>query len=206
MIDEILKGVQKEQRREQKGAIQYLVVSFLRISLHQDNIIFRIEVFDDGFYLDRKEISRNYFPSFLQKRYSEDLSGLYKDAGRKFIRLQEYELLWIKEQYTHYYEAIVYRMIENLSRLIMWKVEESSISVTDDFKIIYGEFMDKAVILYTKGKDKINALAAFRIKDLKRNCIVGRLDFVESLLRRGIQGVKLTEVKMAYDKNDRRKE
>lgn len=154
VIDEILKGAQKEQRREQKRAIQYLVVSFLKISLHQDNIIFRIEVFDDGFYLDRKEISRNYFPSFLQKRYSEDLLGLYKDAGRKFIRLQEYELLWIKEQYTHYYEAIVYRMIENLSRLIMWEVEESSISVTDDFKIIYGEFMDKAVILYTKGKDK----------------------------------------------------
>lgn len=154
VIDEILKGAQKEQWREQKGDIQYLVVSFLRISLHQDNIKFRIEVFDDGFYMDRKEISRNYFPSFLQKKYSEDLSRLYKDAGSKFVRLQGYELLWIKEQYTHYYEAIVYRMIENLSRLIMRKVEESSISVTDDFKIIYGEFMDKAVILYTKEKDK----------------------------------------------------
>ncbi|GFI03487.1 hypothetical protein IMSAGC005_02324 [Lachnospiraceae bacterium] len=45
-------------------------------------------------------------------------------------------------------------------------------------------------------KDKINAFAAFRIKDFKRNCIVGRLDFVESLLRRGIQGIKLTEVGM----------
>ncbi len=154
VIDEILKGAQKEQWREQKGDIQYLVVSFLRISLHQDNIKFRIEVFDDGFYMDRKEISRNYFPSFLQKKYSEDLSRLYKDAGSKFVRLQGYELLWIKEQYTHYYEAIVYRMIENLSRLIMRNVEESSISVTDDFKIIYGEFMDKAVILYTKEKDK----------------------------------------------------
>ena len=43
-------------------------------------------------------------------------------------------------------------------------------------------------------EDKISAFAAFRIKDFERNCIVGRLDFVESLLRRGIQGIKLTEV------------
>lgn len=46
-------------------------------------------------------------------------------------------------------------------------------------------------------KDRISAYAAFRIKDFKRNCIVGRLDFVESLLRRGIQGINLTEVKIS---------
>ena len=46
-------------------------------------------------------------------------------------------------------------------------------------------------------KDKISAFAALRIKDFERNCIVGRLDFVESLLRRGIQGIKLTEVNVS---------
>ena len=45
-------------------------------------------------------------------------------------------------------------------------------------------------------EDRIRAYSAFRIKDFERNCIVGRLDFVESLLRRGIQGIKLTEVKI----------
>lgn len=61
-------------------------------------------------------------------------------------------MFWIKEQYTHYYEAVVYRMIENLSGMIMRKVSESGIHMTDDFKIIYGEFMDKSVVLYTKEK------------------------------------------------------
>ncbi|GFI03486.1 hypothetical protein IMSAGC005_02323 [Lachnospiraceae bacterium] len=153
-IDKVLKSVQEVQGERQKGALQYLIFSFLRSGLHQERLKFRIEAYDDNFYLDNRETAGSYQPVFLQERYAEDLSDLYKDAGSKFVRLQGYELLWIKEQYTHYYEAIVYRMIENLSRLIMRNVEESSISVTDDFKIIYGEFMDKAVILYTKEKDK----------------------------------------------------
>lgn len=46
-------------------------------------------------------------------------------------------------------------------------------------------------------EERIDTYVTFRIKDFERNCIVGRLDFVESLLRRGIQGIKLTEVKLS---------
>lgn len=151
-IVEVLKSVQKAQDKNQKGDIQYLAISFLRSSLYQDNLAFCIEAFDDGFYLDEKETASHYLPAFLQERYSADLSGLYKEAGKKFVRLQSYELLWIKEQYSHYYAALIYRMVENLSGLIMREVTQSGIPVTDNFKIIYGEFMDKAVVLYTKEK------------------------------------------------------
>lgn len=115
--------------------------------------------FDNGFYLDNREAARSYHPAFLQERYSDDLFRLYKEVSRKFVRLQSHELFWIKERYTHCYEAVVYRMIENLAGLIMRKVEESSVSVTDDFKIIYGEFMDKAVVLYAKEKKENEILS-----------------------------------------------
>ena len=147
------------QSEDQKGAIQYLAFSFLRCGLYQDRLELRIEVFDDSFYLDEKETAGSYYPTFLQERYSEDLSWLYKEAGRKFVRMQEHELFWIKEQYSHYYEAVIYRMIENLSGLLMREVEESSVSVTDDFKLIYGEFMDRAVVLYAKEKEEDEILS-----------------------------------------------
>ena len=151
-IDEVLKSVLKVQDKNQKGAIQYIAFSFLRSCLYQNNLEFNIEALDDSFYLDNKETAGGYQPTFLQERYSDDLSLLYKEASRKFVRIQGHELFWIKEQYTHYYEAVVYRMIENLSGMIMRKVSESGIHMTDDFKIIYGEFMDKSVVLYTKEK------------------------------------------------------
>lgn len=159
VIDEVLKSVLKVQDKNQKGAIQYIAFSFLRSSLYQNNLEFNIEALDDNFYLDNRETAGSYHPAFLQERYSDDLCRLNKEVSRKFVRLQSHELFWIKERYTHYYEAVVYRMIENLAGLIMRKVEESSVSVTDDFKIIYGEFMDKAVVLYTKEKKENEILS-----------------------------------------------
>lgn len=40
-------------------------------------------------------------------------------------------------------------------------------------------------------ENSIKPYAAFRIKDYNQNCIVGRMDFVESLLRRGVRGIKV---------------
>ncbi len=41
-------------------------------------------------------------------------------------------------------------------------------------------------------REKIKPYAVFRIKGYGRNCIAGRLDFVESILRRGARGIELT--------------
>lgn len=44
--------------------------------------------------------------------------------------------------------------------------------------------------------DEIGDAAVFRIKDYDKSCIVGRLDFVESILRRGSRGIRLEEVEV----------
>lgn len=151
-IDEVLISVRKEQEKNQKNDIQYLAFGFLISSLYMDKLEFRIDAFDDSFYLDKKETASSYIPEFLQSLYQNDLSQLYIEAGRKFVRMQEIEQFSIKKYYACYYEAVIYRMLENLSRLIMQHIVESGIGMTDDFKIICGKFMDKAVVLYTKEK------------------------------------------------------
>ena len=45
-------------------------------------------------------------------------------------------------------------------------------------------------------RDEIGDAAVFRIKDYDKSCIVGRLDFVESILRRGSRGIRLEEVEV----------
>lgn len=44
--------------------------------------------------------------------------------------------------------------------------------------------------------DKIGSKVFFKIKGFERNCIAGRLDFVESMLRRGVRGITLEEVEV----------
>ncbi len=53
-------------------------------------------------------------------------------------------------------------------------------------------------------KEKIKAYAAFRMKNYDRNCVVGRMDFVESLLRREVGGIKLTELEQVKETREER--
>lgn len=43
-------------------------------------------------------------------------------------------------------------------------------------------------------RDKIGSKAVFEIKGFDRKYIVGRMDFVESILRRGAEGITLEEI------------
>ncbi len=50
------------------------------------------------------------------------------------------------------------------------------------------------VIKLVLDRDKIGSKAVFEIKGFDRKCIVGRMDFVESILRRGAEGITLEEI------------
>lgn len=149
-VDEVLEQTICMQKQGQKADIGYLVFSFLRSSMFQENLEIRVETLDDSFYLDMQESAAYYRPSFLQKRYQEDIARLCQQVEKKFVRAQANEMFLVKEQYISYYESFLYQMIESLAGLIMKEVIGSSIRVTDDFRIIYGEFMDKASVICTK--------------------------------------------------------
>ncbi len=46
-------------------------------------------------------------------------------------------------------------------------------------------------------KEKVASKAVFRFKECDKNGIIGRMDFVESILRREVKGIKLTEITVA---------
>ena len=52
------------------------------------------------------------------------------------------------------------------------------------------------IIRLVLDKEKIGEKAVFKIKGYASNDIVGRLDFVESILRRNVRGIRLAEVEV----------
>lgn len=139
------------QKQNKKGDIQYLAFHFMQYGMYMDKLEMRIEVLDDRFYLDEEEAAGYYRPAFLLNRYLADLDFLYRKAGESFIRLQDYELEKVKEEYANFFSAILFQMMKGLSGLIMELVKESGIRITDRFMMIYGEYMECAVILCEEG-------------------------------------------------------
>ncbi len=160
-IDESLKHASEMQSQQKKGELKYLAFSLLSYGLFMDRLEMRVDAMDDGFYLDVEESAGHYQFAFLQDKYLDDLEFLYKKAHEKFIRIQNHELEQIKRKYAEFYFSIIYRIMESLSELIMQTVLDSGISVADDFKVIFGEYMDQAVILHT-GEKKDNEIFSDR--------------------------------------------
>lgn len=158
-ISELLLYVDKMQKQHKKGEIKYFGCCFLRSGLYLGRPEFYIYAMDKGFYLDEQETGIYYCPKFLQEPYSEDLNYLHKKATEKFMRIQNYEMFDINEKYAEFYYSIMYKMMENVSELVVETIAKSGILIVDDFKIIYGEYMDSATVLYTKERNEDEILS-----------------------------------------------
>ena len=149
-VHEVLKLSKEAQNRQQKGAIQYLVFSFLKSGIYMDKLLLHLECLDDSFYLEQQETSKIFELSFLQKQFMEDLTFLHKTIQRKFIRLKKYELMEIGIKYADFYNSLIFKMINSLFSLLMQEIKNNNISVTDHFKILYGEYLENATVIYSK--------------------------------------------------------
>lgn len=147
-INESLNHAGTMQEQQIKGKLQYLVFSFLQCGIYFDRLELRIDLLDDSFYLDEQESAAYYYPDFLQEKYVEDLNFLQKKAGEKFVRLQNYERVDIKKEYSGFYQSILFRMIESLTEVILELLAECKVLIKEDFKILFGEYMDNAKVLY----------------------------------------------------------
>lgn len=149
-VHEVLQLSKEAQNGNQKGAIQYLVFSFLKSGVYMDKLMVYIECLDDGFYLDQQETAKMFEFSFLQKQYMEDIFLLHKKVKEKFIRLKNYELMEIRLEYAYFYSSLIYEMMKNLSDLLMQEIEKSKVNITGKFRILYGEYIETATVVCSK--------------------------------------------------------
>ena len=136
------------QRQGQKGSLKYLAFSMMQHALWMDRLELRIDALDDSFYLDTAEASAHYRADFLQDRFRRDMECLYEKARSRFIRIQNNELVRIRQAYAEYYYSLLFRMMESLTGLVRETVAGSGVGMADGFQIICGDYMDRAVILY----------------------------------------------------------
>jgi len=153
-VCECLEAAGALQRQREKGSLKYLAFSMMQHALWLDRLELRIDALNDTFYLDTAEASAHYRADFLQDRFRKDLECLYEKAWPRFIRIQNNELVQIRQAYAEYYYSLLFCMTESLTGLIRETVSGSGIETADDFRII-GGYMDKAVVLYEEAEDEI---------------------------------------------------
>ena len=133
------------QEQHKKGKIQYIIFSYLQGASLKETIEIKIDLFDEFFYLDMEECTGYFTPGIMQAQYMLDIEKLHREAEKNFIRLQMWELRELEIKYATYYKHICGRMLESMSDLIMETLLAGEIALTEDIKLLYGEYMDKTV-------------------------------------------------------------
>lgn len=147
-VCECLEKTRILQQQNQKGVLHYLAFSLMQYAPFLDRLELRMDALDDGFYLDTQEASAHYYADFLQDRFLQDLAFLYEKAAGKFIRIQHFEQVQIRQNYAVYYDSLLFQMIKALTGLILETVKESGVHAADTLRILCGDYMDHAVVLY----------------------------------------------------------
>lgn len=131
-----------------KGTIKYWLISMQRSSLLRDEIAFRVETFDEGFFLDDAEAAEEYQPAFLKAYWNHDLKQFSSLLKKRFVRLQKYQYDVIKEVYSPYYYAVIYQLLKALLNGILKEVCTDKERICKDYKVIFGYYMGQGTVLY----------------------------------------------------------
>ena len=138
--------VAKEQQESRIKTLHYLSVQPLRVGIRMNKLMFRVQVMEDTFYLGKRDIAEYFYPDAFQKKYDNDVALLYQETRKKTIRMQQYEWSEVRNQYAKQYITWLYLMIRNSVSSIVACLEKSDVKISEDFKILFGEYMDRAVL------------------------------------------------------------
>lgn len=137
------------QEQALKNEIKYIHISFLRTSLMESSGIYRIDLYDDKWFLDKEDCSVNIDLSLIYESLFEHMKKLMErkmEFGR-IITEMDIEKLVLKEadKYHKIGIDIFKSLVSDLEKC--HKYEEMKKS--KEISILAGEYRDEAEIIYT---------------------------------------------------------
>lgn len=146
-FDKACKKALKLQEQGPKGDIQYIYLSFLRTSIMNNTALYRIDAYDQNWYLDQEECSALWEADFIFHSLFQNMAELETkkaDYARKITsmdieRIKQYEALKYHSLAVEFLREMLPKLIETDGYKQMGK--------TPDLSIMAGEYMDQSEIL-----------------------------------------------------------
>jgi len=141
------------QQTSDKGFARYLVISHLYSSIQSGGYCLKLDVFDQSFYADIHEVDVYLSLNWLHKYFEEDI--LYfkeKLLAANVYRIREYEIEQVRYRYIYYYHGIVKKIITDNITELMSLIEVCGMAVDSEFEVMFGGYLDKAVVIYPEAE------------------------------------------------------
>lgn len=143
------------QKRNEKEKVKYIYFSFLRTNILADNGDFRVDIYDENWFLDNKQCSGSIDMSFVFKYLFNFIEEIKKNSLENKISMSDIELEKIKLEESERYKILA---IEYLKTIVLKMVEDEKYKQMikdENIYIIAGEYMDECQLIYPKNIEAV---------------------------------------------------
>ncbi|WP_294352253.1 hypothetical protein [uncultured Clostridium sp.] len=151
-FQEVFKKAINFQEEGRKGDIKYIYISYLRAYLLEDKVIFRIDLYDENWFLDKEECS-------IYIDLSDVFSNLFSVYESLKVKRKEYNRV-ITEMDLENIKISAWKEYKNISIYIFKNMVPSIINCElyksmkkKEILIMAGEYRDDVTLIYSEDKD-----------------------------------------------------
>lgn len=148
VLDDLIQEQVAMQESGEQGRIKYLVFQYLLTSGYTGSYEMAVSLSNSALYLDENMICAYWKPELIYENTDKDMEEVKRRLNRKFIRIEEYELLHIKQKLLLDDWELFADTLKKMSDEIFGKVIESALLLEDEVQILCGAYMDKLEIVH----------------------------------------------------------
>ncbi|AQR94240.1 hypothetical protein [Clostridium saccharoperbutylacetonicum] len=153
-FNEVCNKAKKIQEENLKKEIKYIYISYLRTSIMENSGTYRIDLYDDRWFLDKEECSVNidfnciYEALFNHEKELQEKRKAYNRA------ITEMDIEKIKLKEANKYHEIGIKFLEAVIGDLVECQEYKEMKKDEEINIFAGEFRDETILIYETPKEK----------------------------------------------------
>lgn len=151
---EVCKKAKNMQEENLKNEIKYIYISYLRASLMQNSGKYRIDLYDDKWFLDREECSVDIDLSFIYEPLFAHIEELKERKNQYGKTITEMDVDKIKLKEGDKYYKIGIKLLKTLVNDLVECDEYKAMKKRKEISIFAGEYRDETVVIYKTSKKK----------------------------------------------------
>jgi hypothetical protein len=143
------------QQTGNKGSVAYLCISFLRTNLLEDDWQYRLDLYDEKFYLDSIECTETWELEFVWKHLKRRMSELTDTIKHSLYanKVRSCHLNEIKLHMAEKYQQTAILLTKLLLPEVIERLDDAGVSKMPVITIRMGEYLDHSVPLYEIRRD-----------------------------------------------------
>ncbi|MCB2309473.1 hypothetical protein LGL08_23305 [Clostridium estertheticum] len=151
-FNEVCKQALDLQEKQLKGEIRYIYFSLLRTSILENKGEYRIDLYDENWFLDKQECFINIDLNFIFTsifKYMEELKEKKKECGRSITDMDIESIFFLE---IDKYHVLAVEFLKGIIEKFIGTPSHEKMKKAEDIRIFVGEYMDETEMIYPEEK------------------------------------------------------